>query len=239
MGAQPSSMVSSFSTSLNMMAVIMLGLVGHAAAGTPVAGWTVPSTWKNDPNGFQDYVVVKTPKGNKASPYGGYIFPGPKPSGTSSSHPKAFSSADGYYCEAKNYDANFGIWETQECANIWNELVTTGTSTGDLQQCKTVATRPCGCQQVCRPVDCTQSQIAAAITVPRGAHACEFEHQCRLQEERGFVTSCATQATFQISMWFGIIFTVIIAFAAYSMMNMSLDMDSLLYTVGEPDKKDN
>jgi len=32
---------------------------------------------------------------------------------------------------------------------------------------------------------------------------------------------------------------VIIAFAAYSMMNMSLDMDSLLYTVGEPDKKDN
>jgi hypothetical protein len=40
-------------------------------------------------------------------------------------------------------------------------------------------------------------------------------------------------------MWFGIIFAVVIVFVSYSMMNMSLDMDSLLYTVGDPDKKDN
>ena len=40
-------------------------------------------------------------------------------------------------------------------------------------------------------------------------------------------------------MWFGIIFSVVVAFVAFAMMNMPLDMDSLLYTVGDPEKKDN
>jgi len=215
------------------LALLLLSIVNYVSAGE-VTGtpFNVPTGWVKG----KDFVVVNNPKvttGNTGSSYGGYIWPGPDRSPGLTKLSVDFSSADGYYCEAKNYDTNFGIWETQECANKWNRLVTQGDSATDvdLQDCKTVATRPCGCQNVCRPVECNAAAIKDGT--------CKYETQCRAQEQRGIVTSCAAQATFQISMWFGILFAVIIVFAAYSMMNMSLDMDSLLYTVGEPDKKDN
>jgi len=215
--------------------VLCISYVAAQSSTNDLAGteWSVPTSWQKD----KDYVVVRTAQ-QKASNYGGYIFPGPDPQAVAKISIQ-YVSPDGFYCESKHYDANYGIFQTQECANIWTSLITQGDNApqGMPSSCLTVATRPCGCQQVCRPVDCSPDKIKSALT---GTFSdCQFYDQCRLQEERGLVTSCAHQSAFQILMWFGIIFAVIIAFAAYSMMNMSLDMDSLLYTVGEPDKKDN
>jgi hypothetical protein len=70
------------------------------------------------------------------------------------------------------------------------------------------------------------------------SNKCAYYTQCRRQEELGLVTSCAETAVFQVSMWFGIGFAVVVVFVSFAMMNMPLDMDSLLYTVGDPEKKD-
>eukprot|EP00658_Telonema_sp_P-2_P006274 TRINITY_DN123_c0_g1_i5.p1 TRINITY_DN123_c0_g1~~TRINITY_DN123_c0_g1_i5.p1 ORF type:complete len:242 (+),score=65.28 TRINITY_DN123_c0_g1_i5:157-882(+) len=213
-----------------------LSVLASTQATQVVAGWTLPAEWKQG----DQFVVVQKHDGS-ASDNGGYIFPGPAGgNGGSSYNSVKFESADGFYCEAKHYDANYGVFETQACANAWTELTTTGSQVStvdvDLATCNVVPTYPCGCQNLCRPVDCTADQINATNN---GANDCDWRASCRRQEELGIVTSCAEQATFQISMWFGIIFAVVIVFVSYSMMNMSLDMDSLLYTVGDPDKKDN
>merc|ERR1711907_48561 len=206
--------------------------LGSASASKTVAGWSIPETWQVG----SDYVVVG---GASPSSYAGYIFPGPSPT---SSKSVAYSSPGGYYCEAKNYDMNYGIFATQACANNWTKLITLGDEAGDatVANCKVVPTMPCGCQQMCRPVACTTAQIQATVTngFEDSTTSCNMTAQCRRQEELGLVTSCATMATFQISMWFGIIFAVVVVFAAFAMMNMPLDMDSLLYTVGDPDKKE-
>merc|ERR1712046_66974 len=138
-------------------AVALVLSLGYAAAGT-VNGWNVPSGWTEG----KEYVVVKS--GNQVSDYGGYIFSGPS---TSSPAPSlssvVYESPDGYYCEAKHYDANYGIFKTQDCANAWTELTTNaGANLGsfDFSACQTVASRPCGCQGLCRPVECSTAQIA-------------------------------------------------------------------------------
>jgi len=218
-------------------AVALVLSLSYATAGT-VGGWNVPSGWTEG----NEYVVVKS--GNQVSDYGGYIFPGPATSSPAPSQSSiVYESPDGYYCEAKHYDANYGIFKTQECANAWTKLTTQGDAANlgsvDFSACATVASRPCGCQGLCRPVECTTGEIAINNAGTTTTGRCDYELQCRRQQELGLVTSCAEQATFQISMWFGIICAVVITFVSYAMMNMSLDMDSLLYTVGDPDKKDN
>lgn len=206
-----------------ILAIICIGVADATNSGTTVQGWLLPSSW----NKGTDYVVVLT-SAKSPSQYGGYIWPGPD--GTNAGI--SYSSPDGYQCEAKHYDHNYGIFETQECANKWTKLITMGDSAGvTMSGCKTVASRPCGCQGICRPVSCTAEKIKA--------NECNYYSQCRRQEELGLVTSCAETAVFQVSMWFGIIFSVVVAFVAFAMMNMPLDMDSLLYTVGDPEKKDN
>eukprot|EP00656_Telonema_subtile_P056840 TRINITY_DN91_c0_g1_i1.p1 TRINITY_DN91_c0_g1~~TRINITY_DN91_c0_g1_i1.p1 ORF type:complete len:237 (-),score=44.27 TRINITY_DN91_c0_g1_i1:294-1004(-) len=198
-------------------------------------GYNIPTGWVSG----QDYVLSKTATRDDSTT-AGYIWPGPDPSVSTA---PAYHSADGFYCEAKHYDTNFGVWATQDCANKWADLVTNAgaKSLGTMAGCQTVVSRPCGCQNICRPLACSLTQVknTFSTTTPSGTDTCDYEHQCRKQQELGFVTSCATQATFQISMWFGIIFAVVVVFVAYGMMNMSLDMDSLLYSVGDPDKKDN
>jgi len=207
-----------------ILAVFCIGAVHSAGTGKIVQGWKVPAHWEQG----SDYVVVKTSSGAN-SQYGGYIFPGPSALSASSVN---YSSPDGYLCEAKHYDHNYGIFETQECANKWTKLISLGDSADvSVADCKLVASRPCGCQGLCRPVSCTTEAIAA--------NKCDYYTQCRRQEELGLVTSCAATATFQVAMWFGIIFAVVVAFVSFAMMNMPLDMDSLLYTVGDPEKKDN
>merc|ERR1711865_466916 len=221
-----------------ILAIICIGAADATNTGTTVQGWLLPADWKQG----KDYVVVQT-SSKSVSQYGGYIFPGPEHASASSI---SYSSPDGYMCEAKHYDHNYGIFETQACANRWTKLITMGDSADeDMSGCKTVASRPCGCQGICRPVSCSMERIFAtnkgdAANSPTDySNLCDYYTQCRRQEELGLVTSCAETAVFQVSMWFGIIFSVVVAFVAFAMMNMPLDMDSLLYTVGDPEKKDN
>merc|ERR1711998_648952 len=86
--------------------------LGSASASKTVAGWSIPETWEVG----SDYVVVG---GASASSYAGYIFPGPSPTSAKS---VAYASPAGYYCEAKNYDMNYGIFATQACANTGRSL---------------------------------------------------------------------------------------------------------------------
>merc|ERR1711934_767824 len=109
------------------------------------AAFNVPSGWVAG----QDYVVIKTVQGTESA-YGGYIFPGPAPN-SGNVNAKEFHSADGYYCEAKHYDGNYGIFETAACANMWTQLTTTGrldaSDTAAWAACNTIASQPCGCQK--------------------------------------------------------------------------------------------
>merc|ERR1711965_806835 len=128
-------------------ALVALALVLVPASAGP-AGWNVPSSWRRG----SEYVVVMS--GNDPSNYGGYIFPGPNPA--SSSKSVAYASPDGFYCEAKHYDMNYGVFATQECANAWTKLITDGDNAqATVEGCTTIPTAPCGCQSLCRPVDCT------------------------------------------------------------------------------------
>jgi len=86
-------------------------------------------------------------------------------------------------------------------------------------------------------LDCTVAQINNTQT-GKTDDTCAYYSQCRRQEELGIVTSCAASANYHVSLWFGIAFALVVAFAAFSMMYMPLDMDSLLYSVGDPEKKD-
>merc|ERR1712070_494081 len=208
------------------LALLAAVAVQVQAGGLKVQGWTVPSTWQQG----QDFVVVQS--GDSASAYGGYIFPGP-----TSSHGASYASPDGYICEAKHYDHNHGIFATADCANRWTKLTLLGDEAGEtMEGCATVASRPCGCQSLCRPVNCTVEQIHASN---QGDHenGCDYHRQCQRQEQLGLVTSCTDAHNFQFSLWFGVAFTVIVAFGGFAMANMPLDMDSLLYTVGNPDDK--
>merc|ERR1711998_79539 len=212
-----------------------------AAASQTVQGWTLPADWVQG----KDFVVVNTASDGTPSKFAGYIFPGPNAASSSS---LSYVSPGGYYCEAKHYDHNYGIFETQDCANKWTDLISKGgEATGvSMSGCKTIPSRPCGCQGLCRPLDCSVAQINAtqAGEEDNNAHGsdanvCRYYSQCRRQEELGFVTSCAASANFHVSLWFGIGFALVVAFASFSMMYMPLDMDSLLYSVGDPEKKDN
>merc|ERR1719313_1696518 len=203
----------------NLMICTLLLLGASSISGKSVAGWNVPSDWQQ---GY-DYVVVNSASDGTPSAYGGYIFPGPA---STSSTSISYVSPNGYYCEAKHYQHNYGVFADQECANVWTALITQGDGAATkypngVSNCKTVASYPCGCQQLCRPVNCDNAQINA--TRNGGANSCNYMEHCRIQEHHGLVTSCAAVATFQISMWYGIIFAVVIAFVAFSMANMPLE----------------
>merc|ERR1711865_523660 len=180
-----------YSVAAIILSIFCIGVVHSAGTGKVVQGWKVPASWEQG----SDYVVVKTSSGAN-SQYGGYIFPGPSALSASSVN---YSSPDGYLCEAKHYDHNYGIFETQECANKWTKLISLGDSADvSVADCKLVASRPCGCQGLCRPVACTQKQIKN--TGIAGEEGCNYYSQCRRQEELGLVTSCAETAVFQVSM---------------------------------------
>lgn len=214
---------------MRALALLLVTAVAATLGSQTVQGWKLPSKWVRG----QDYVVVQS--GGDVSAYGGYIFPGPAANASFGS--LKYASPDGYKCEAQHYDQNYGIFETQDCANKWTKLITQGDAAGvSMSGCATVANRPCGCQGLCRPVQCTVEQIQAS-NMGDTVNGCPYHTQCRRQEELGLVTSCAHAHTFHFSLWFGITFAVVVAFAGFAMANMPLDMDSLLYTVGDPDDK--
>jgi len=59
---------------------------------------------------------------------------------------------------------------------------------------------------------------------------------CAAYVDNQIVSNCAAVATYHFVLWPSVLASIAMLYTAYSMMNMSLDMDSLLYTVGSSKK---
>merc|ERR1711907_12076 len=119
---------------------------------------------------------------------------------------------------------------------------------------------PCGCQQTCVDVsgnlkanwarrgiaqqDGTGVLNSSTFNMkswPTLARNSEYEplESCSAYLANEMVYSCPQIAQFHFVLWPSLLAGAAALFMAYSMMNMQLDMDSLLYTVGSSSKKDN
>jgi len=118
---------------------------------------------------------------------------------------------------------------------------------------------PCGCQRTCVDVSGNSKRAFADVVpasggfpfmqksflVPYGV-ASDTDKMgeqplatCQDYIKTNIVTTCTQMNIFHFVLWPSILAAMALVFVAYSMMNMSLDMDSLLYTVGSSSKKDN
>jgi len=87
---------------------------------------------------------------------------------------------------------------------------------------------PCGCQRTCVDVSgyLKTSLSSSNLTT------------CQAYIDQKLVTTCNNIFTYHFVLWPSLLAIITLLYVAYSMAYMSLDMDSLLYTVGSSSKKD-
>jgi len=113
---------------------------------------------------------------------------------------------------------------------------------------------PCGCQQTCVDVsghlkaNFARTGLASqsltnintkGIKLFPTAAGKNFQPltTCAAYVDNQIVQNCPAVATFHAVLWPSVLASIAMLYTAYSMMNMSLDMDSLLYTVGSSKKE--
>merc|ERR1740138_12277 len=114
---------------------------------------------------------------------------------------------------------------------------------------------PCGCQQTCVDVsgnlnanfartglpqqDGSSTSLTAIKLFPTDTSNYQPLKTCSDYVANRLVYPCQDLATYHFVLWPSVLAGLALIYTAYSMINMQLDMDSLLYTVGSSSKKEN